>query len=89
MDFDLLSLLKPYFNDTLFISTDKWTSQDKVGCGTVILPCLTLEFAKTRVITEEWNTNTISGERNEAKELNHTFIIIEEFDVDNKFDSEF
>ncbi|KAA6386594.1 MAG: hypothetical protein EZS28_017879, partial [Streblomastix strix] len=89
VDYNLLSLLKPYFNDSLFISSKEWRSFDAQLCGIILVPCKTIDYAKTRMLTGEWNKDTIIGQGDGIQDLIHVLIIIEEFTVDKQYDFEY
>ncbi|KAA6362905.1 MAG: hypothetical protein EZS28_041568, partial [Streblomastix strix] len=82
IDYDLLSTFKQTISNSLFISSIKWRSIDTQHCGTILVPCKTIDYAKIRMINREWNQDTISGEGDGMKELIHELIIIEEFVID-------
>ncbi|KAA6332342.1 MAG: hypothetical protein EZS28_053288 [Streblomastix strix] len=44
IDYDLLKLMLPYYNDTIYISEDQLIADDTQKCGRLKLPCLTLRF---------------------------------------------
>jgi hypothetical protein len=52
-------MMLPYFNDTIYISKDSSIATDSSKCGRIKLPCLTLPYGRTKVITPEWTTETV------------------------------
>ncbi|KAA6370868.1 MAG: hypothetical protein EZS28_033605, partial [Streblomastix strix] len=88
IDYDLLKLMIPYFNDTIYISEDQSIATDSSKCGKIKLPCLTLHFGRTKVITSEWNKDTIPQGNIGSQQINHTFIIFKGIIISEPFQTE-
>ncbi|KAA6364807.1 MAG: hypothetical protein EZS28_039666 [Streblomastix strix] len=88
IDFDILSLMLPYYNDIIYISQDQSISENTYKCGRIYLPCVTLSYAEGKVITPEWNADTVPLDRTGAQQINYTYIIFQGIEVTLPFETE-
>ncbi|KAA6397407.1 MAG: hypothetical protein EZS28_007063, partial [Streblomastix strix] len=88
IDYDLLNFIQPYLNDTLFIRSKKYWRVDGQICGRILIPCETLHYGSTRVLTPEWTDESVKLISISKKKVKHTFIIVEGLVISKQFQSE-
>ncbi|KAA6376616.1 MAG: hypothetical protein EZS28_027856, partial [Streblomastix strix] len=88
IDYDLLSMMLPYFNDTIYISEDSSIATDSSKCGRIKLPCLTLSYGRTKVITPEWTFETVPSNNEGSQRVNHTFVFFKGIKITSPFETE-
>ncbi|KAA6382902.1 MAG: hypothetical protein EZS28_021571 [Streblomastix strix] len=88
IDFDILSLMLPYYNDIVYISQDQSISENTLKCGRIYLPCVTLSYAEGKVLTPEWTYETVPLDSAGAQQINYTYIIFQGIEVAQPFESE-
>jgi hypothetical protein len=55
IDYDLILMMAPFFNDLIYISEIIEKSEDSPKCGRILLPCLTFSYGLTKIETFVWN----------------------------------
>ncbi|KAA6394285.1 MAG: hypothetical protein EZS28_010188 [Streblomastix strix] len=88
IDFDILQLMLPYYNDIVYISQDQSISENTLKCGRIYLPCVTLSYAETKVLTPEWTYETVLLDSSGAKQVNYTYIIFRGSEITTPFETE-
>ncbi|KAA6398537.1 MAG: hypothetical protein EZS28_005937, partial [Streblomastix strix] len=88
IDFDILSLMLPYYNDIVYISQDQSISENTLKCGRIYLPCVTLSYAEGKVLTPEWTYETVPLDSAGAQQINYTYIIFQGIEVAQPFETE-
>ncbi|KAA6367142.1 MAG: hypothetical protein EZS28_037331, partial [Streblomastix strix] len=88
VDYDLLIQVPPYQNDTIYLSENGYLAADSVKCGKIQLPCLTLNYGKTKVLTPEWTADTVPTLIEDGQRINHTFVVYQGIEIANPFESE-
>ncbi|KAA6383444.1 MAG: hypothetical protein EZS28_021029, partial [Streblomastix strix] len=88
IDFDILQLMLPYYNDIVYISQDQSISENTLKCGRIYLPCVTLSYAEGKVLTPEWTYETVPQDIAGDQQINHTYIIFQGIEVTLPFESE-
>ncbi|KAA6354143.1 MAG: hypothetical protein EZS28_050330 [Streblomastix strix] len=88
IDFDILSLMLPYYNDIIYISQDQSISENTLKCGRIYLPCVTLSYAEGKVFTPEWTAETVPQDSSGDQQINHTYIIFQGIEITSPFESE-
>ncbi|KAA6357326.1 MAG: hypothetical protein EZS28_047147, partial [Streblomastix strix] len=63
-------------------------SENTYKCGRIYLPCVTLSYAEGKVITPEWNADTVPLDRTGAQQINYTYIIFQGIEVTLPFETE-
>ncbi|KAA6383160.1 MAG: hypothetical protein EZS28_021313, partial [Streblomastix strix] len=88
IDFDILSLMLPYYNDIIYISQDQSISENTLKCGRIYLPCVTLSYAEGKVFTPEWTAETVPQDSSGDQQINYTYIIFQGIEVTLPFETE-
>ncbi|KAA6366854.1 MAG: hypothetical protein EZS28_037619, partial [Streblomastix strix] len=88
VDYDIIYMYEDYSSDTIYISSNDNIAFNLPYCGTLMMPCLTLDYGKTRHITPEWTQSTVITSGDQRQKINHTFIINERIAVSQPFQTE-
>ncbi|KAA6384794.1 MAG: hypothetical protein EZS28_019679, partial [Streblomastix strix] len=89
IDYDLLMSMVQYISDIIYLSEDQSISSDSSKCGSIKQPCLTLHYGRTKVITPEWNKDTVPQDNIEDyQRINHTFVIYQGIQISEPFQTE-
>ncbi|KAA6377027.1 MAG: hypothetical protein EZS28_027446, partial [Streblomastix strix] len=88
IDFDILQLMLPYYNDIVYISQDQSISENTLKCGRIYLPCVTLSYAEGKVLTPEWTYETVPLDNTGAQQINYTYIIFQGIEVTSPFETD-
>ncbi|KAA6393427.1 MAG: hypothetical protein EZS28_011043 [Streblomastix strix] len=87
IDYNLLLLIQPYFNDKIYISSDQTIAADSVKCGRIKLPCQTLRFGLTKVLTPEWTADSIP-QYTQQLQITYIFVVFQEIYLYEPFQTE-
>jgi hypothetical protein len=55
IDYDLILMIAPFFNDIVYISENKEISSNSPKCGRILLPCQTFSYGIKKIETLVWN----------------------------------
>ncbi|KAA6397950.1 MAG: hypothetical protein EZS28_006523 [Streblomastix strix] len=88
IDFDILQLMLPYYNDIVYVSKDQSISENTLKCGRIYLPCVTLSYAEGKVLTPEWTYETVPLDSTGVQQINYTFIIFRGSEITLPFETE-
>jgi hypothetical protein len=58
IDYDLILMMAPYFNDVIYIAEDIEISTDSPKCGRILLPCQSFSYGLTKIESLVWNEET-------------------------------